>query len=65
MSGTGWSEKEPDRHSLRRLSILRQAEGVSESVAATAPSQATVLAYEPVDAWITGMGVVEFQMYGN
>jgi len=35
MSGRVWSEKELDRRSLRRLSILRHAEEVSGSVAAT------------------------------
>ena len=28
--------------------------------AAAAPIPATVLAYEPITEWITGMGVVEF-----
>lgn len=30
--------------------------------AAVAPARAHVLAYEPINAWITGMGVVEFEL---
>ena len=33
---------------------------VAAAAAAAAPAPATVLAYEPIAAWITGMGVVEF-----